>query len=88
MMLFRRQKDQRTFAAQAEVLAGQRGRVTLLLRGRLDVHTMGDLSRDLEGRLRHLTVVSLDVDATQLNVSGGGGLALLRYLKAHSLGSQ
>jgi len=52
------------------------------------VHTMSDLWRDLEGRLRHLTVVSLDVDATQLNVSGGGGLALLRYLKAHSLGSQ
>ena len=82
MMLFRRQKDQRPSAAQAEVLAEQRGRVTVLLRGRLDVHTMGDLWRDLEARLRPLTAVSLDVDATQLNVSGGGGLALLRYLKA------
>ena len=81
-MLFPRQKNERTPAAQAEVLAEERGRVKVLLRGRLDVHTMGDLWRDLEARLRPLTAVSLDVDATQLNFSGGGGLALLRYLKA------
>ena len=74
--------EDRKTAAQAEVQAEQGGRVTVLLRGRLDVHTTGALWRELEERLRPLQAVSLEVDATELDFCGGGGLALLRYLKA------
>jgi phospholipid/cholesterol/gamma-HCH transport system permease protein len=51
------------------------------LRGNLDVHTMGALWRELEEQLRPLQVATLEVDATELKVRGGGGLALLRHLK-------
>jgi phospholipid/cholesterol/gamma-HCH transport system permease protein len=43
---------------------------------------MGDLWRELEERLRPLQTPALDVDAAGLDVRGGGGLALLRYLQA------
>jgi len=71
-----------TAGVHAEVRAQEGDRVTVLLRGSLDVHTMGGLWRDLEARLRPLKVVSLEVDATELNFCGVDGLALLRYLKA------
>jgi len=76
------QNDERQTRVEAEVPAGQSGHVTVRLRGNLDVHSTGRLWRELESRLRPLNVAALEVDATQLNIRGGGGLALLRYLKA------
>lgn len=55
--------------------------MTVVLRGALDVQTMGGLWRELEARLRGLKVAALEVDATALHLCGGGGLALLRFLK-------
>jgi phospholipid/cholesterol/gamma-HCH transport system permease protein len=55
--------------------------VTVVLRGALDVQTMGGLWRELEARLRPLKAAALEVDATGLRLCGGGGLALLRFLK-------
>jgi ABC-type transporter Mla MlaB component len=55
--------------------------VTVVLRGALDVQTMGGLWRELEARLRPLKAAALEVDATALRLCGGGGLALLRFLK-------
>jgi len=66
--------------AETQILAG--GRVEVRLLGRLDVHTMGRLWRELEERLRPVQASTLDVDAADLDVRGGGGLALLRHLKA------
>jgi phospholipid/cholesterol/gamma-HCH transport system permease protein len=43
---------------------------------------MGGLWRELEQQLRPVQAVALDVDASELDVRGGGGLALLRYLQA------
>ena len=73
--------DTETAAAQAEVQPQEEGRVTVALRGALDVSTMGGLWRELEARLRPLKVVTLEVDASALELCGSGGLALLRYLK-------
>ena len=73
--------DPNVIAAQAEVQAQENGYVTVALRGALDVHTMGGLWRELEARLRPLKVVTLEVDASDLQLCGSGGLALLRYLK-------
>ena len=50
--------------------------------GSLDIHTMSGLWRELEERLRSVPATTIDVDAADLDVRGGGGLALLRYLKA------
>jgi len=67
--------------AQAETQTLANGRVRLRLYGSLDVHTMGELWRELEARLQPVQALAVDVDATDLDVRGGGGLALLRYLK-------
>ncbi len=67
---------------QAEVQTLANGRVSVRLRGSLDVHTMGGLWRELEERLRPMQASALEVDATDLDMRGGGGLALLRHLKA------
>ena len=66
--------------AETHTLAG--GHVSVRLNGSLDVHTLGGLWRELEESLRPIPTTALDVDATNLHVRGGGGLALLRYLKA------
>src|SRR3974390_1195935 len=73
--------DAQQTSVQAEVQADEGGRVTVVLRGALDVQTMGGLWRQLEARLRRLKVVALEVDATALHLCGDGGLALLHYLK-------
>ena len=66
---------------QAEVRPSVSGHVTVRLGGGLDVHTMGELWRELETQLRPVRVEALEVQAGDLEVRGGGGLALLRYLK-------
>jgi len=68
--------------AHAETHTLASGHVSVRLYGSLDVHTLGGLWRELEERLRPIPTTALDVDATDLDVRGGGGLALLRYLKA------
>ena len=66
---------------QAEVHPSVNGLVMVRLVGGLDVHTMGELWRELETQLRPVRVEALAVQAGDLEVRGGGGLALLRYLK-------
>ena len=68
--------------ARAETQALTEGSVKVRLCGSLDVHTMGSLWRELEEQLRPVQALALDVDASELDVRGGGGLALLRYVKA------
>ncbi|MGH7971938.1 MAG: STAS domain-containing protein, partial [Limisphaerales bacterium] len=67
--------------AQAETQTLADGRVKVRLSGSLDIHTAGGLWRQLEEKLQPVQTLPLDVDATDLDVRGGGGLALLRYLK-------
>lgn len=68
--------------AQAEAKMQADGRVSVRLYGSLDIDSMGNLWRDLDERLRPLQAHTLEVDASSLDVRGGGGLALLQYLKA------
>ena len=68
--------------AHAETHTLADGHVSVRLYGSLDVHTLGGLWRELEERLRPMPTTALDVNAADLDVRGGGGLALLRYLKA------
>src|SRR5208283_3764220 len=68
--------------AQAEAHRLADGRVSVRLYGSLDINTMGGLWRELDLRLRPMRALGLDVDASDLDVRGGGGLALLHYLKA------
>ena len=68
--------------AHAETHTLAAGHVSVRLNGSLDVHTLGGVWRELEDSLRPIPTTVLDVDATNLYVRGGGGLALLRYLKA------
>ncbi len=67
-------------AAQAELHPGPGGRVTLVLRGRLDAQTTGACWRDLERRLRPSQITSLEIDVSALNVRGGIGMSLLSYV--------
>ena len=69
-------------SAEADAHILEDGRVRVRLRGNLDIHTVGSLWRELEEQLRPRQTFALDVDATGLDVRGGGGLALLRYLRA------
>ncbi len=52
----------------------------LRLSGRLDVDSTGACWRNLEQELGELRPKNLDVDVSQLELSGGIGIALLRYL--------
>lgn len=67
-------------AVATEIQEHPEGRVSLVLRGRLDVRSTGVLWRELEKRLAPLRIRSLEVDATHLDLQGGIGIALLRYL--------
>jgi len=73
-----RQRAADTVAADVHEEAA--GRVRVRLRGRLDVRSTGEVWEYLEGRLRPLRVSSLEVDVSQLELQGGIGIALLRYL--------
>jgi len=68
--------------AQAEAHRLADGRVSVRLYGSLDINTMGGLWRELDVRLRPMQALGLDVDASDLDIRGGGGLALLHCLKA------
>ncbi len=56
------------------------GGLKLVLRGRLDWETAGSCWRRLEEQLRSLAPKNLEVDVAQLDLGGGIGIALLRYL--------
>jgi phospholipid/cholesterol/gamma-HCH transport system permease protein len=65
---------------QIEVREESRGHVAVKLRGRLDSQTTGTCWRRLEERLREGSIRCLDVDASEVELAGGIGAALLRYL--------
>lgn len=56
------------------------GAVTLRLSGRLDAATTAGLWRELDSKLRHAQVSSLEVDASDVKQCDGAGLALLHFL--------
>jgi phospholipid/cholesterol/gamma-HCH transport system permease protein len=56
------------------------GLAHLILRGRLDAQTVPSCWNDLERGLHARKVQSLEVDASNLQVCDGAGLALLRYV--------
>ena len=73
-----------TAAAQNEletdVQVGTEGRARVILRGRLDAQTVPACWTELERGLRGAKISILEVDASGLQLYGGAGLALLRYL--------
>ncbi len=56
------------------------GTATLKLRGRLDLQNAGACWRELDRRLHGLKATSLVVEASELELHGGIGIALLRFL--------
>lgn len=56
------------------------GSLKLVMHGRLDWETAGSCWRRLEERLHALQPKALDIDVTHLDLGGGIGIALLRYL--------
>ncbi len=60
-------------------------RLRLIMRGRLDVQSTGPCWKTLEERLRPLHLTAMEVDARQLELYGGIGIALLRYLSEGGL---
>ncbi len=71
----------RESTVNAEVRAEPDGTARLVLRGRLDLESAGRCWRELEQRLHGLRARTLAVDVSQLELHGGIGIALLRYLK-------
>ncbi len=72
--------DQPPAAVSPEVRVESGGRVTVVLRGRLDILTTGGCWRELQARLRPLSVTQLEVEASGLDFCSNIGMALLRYL--------
>ncbi len=66
--------------AKAEVREESPGRALVILRGLLGPQTTGACWRELDGRLKGLSLNSLTVDAHEVQLTGGVGAALLRYL--------
>ncbi len=56
------------------------GRLRLVLAGRLDVQTTAGCWRDLDQRLKRLRPRTFNVDVHHLELRGGIGIALLRFL--------
>jgi phospholipid/cholesterol/gamma-HCH transport system permease protein len=65
---------------QTDVQVGTEGRARVILRGRLDAQTVPDCWNQLERDLRGAKISTLEVDASGLELCGGAGLALLRYV--------
>ena len=59
---------------------GPPGTARVVLRGRLNARTVSDSWNTLEEGLRAVKLEKLEVDASQLRLCDGAGLALLRYL--------
>jgi phospholipid/cholesterol/gamma-HCH transport system permease protein len=59
---------------------GPPGVARVVLRGCLNVRNVGDSWEKLEQELRPVKIEKLEVDASQLELCDGSGLALLRYL--------
>ncbi len=66
--------------AKAEVREDSPGAAMVVLRGWLTAQSTGACWRELENRLRGMSLKSLVVDASGVKLSGGIGAALLRYL--------
>jgi phospholipid/cholesterol/gamma-HCH transport system permease protein len=66
--------------ARFELEAKGSGVGTLKLSGRLDARSTSILWRDLEARLRRSPMLTLEVDASEVEYCDGAGLALLQFL--------
>ena len=66
--------------ASVDVREEPGGHVVVRLRGLLDSQTTGLCWRDLEKRLRSTSITQLEIDASEVELAGGIGAALLRYL--------
>src|SRR5271167_4836015 len=77
-------KNAVTAAAQNELVThvevGTEGHARVILRGCLDAQTVPACWNKLERDLRGAKISTLEVDANGLQLCGGAGLALLRYL--------
>jgi phospholipid/cholesterol/gamma-HCH transport system permease protein len=73
-----------TVAAQNELVTdvqvGTEGHARVIFRGRLDAQTTVDCWNQLERALRGAKITTLEVDASGLQLYGGAGFALLRYI--------
>lgn len=67
-------------AVQVRLQEQRGGPATLVLEGRLDVQSAGACWREIESRLKAARPTRLEVDASRLEVQGGIGIALLRFL--------
>src|SRR5271154_4229299 len=63
-----------------DVEVGTEGHARVILRGRLDAQTVPACWNQLEQDLRGAKISTLEVDASGLQLCGGAGLALLRYI--------
>lgn len=72
------QQGEPKFAANLVQEGG--GRLRLVLRGRLDMQSTAGCWHELESRLRPVKTTTLTVDVRQLELRGGIGIALLRFL--------
>src|SRR5581483_5188623 len=72
--------DQSRSVVEVDVQSSAAGEVTVAFRGLLNVRNMGTCWRALEERLPPLHPTLLDVDASQLEMEGSAGIAMLRYL--------
>lgn len=71
---------QQQSSVRAELVEEGEGRARLVLVGRLDVQTTAGCWRDLDQRFKRLKARELTVEVSQLELRGGIGIALLRFL--------
>ncbi|MGH7967798.1 MAG: MlaE family ABC transporter permease, partial [Limisphaerales bacterium] len=57
------------------------GQATVILMGRLNSETAGKCWEELEARLRPLSGERVEIDASHLEIQGGIGLAIVRYVR-------
>jgi phospholipid/cholesterol/gamma-HCH transport system permease protein len=65
---------------ETDVQVGPEGRARVILRGRLDAQTVPACWNQLEQDFRGVKISTLEVDASGLQLCGGAGIALLRYI--------
>jgi len=74
-------QDQSVSRVAIQVEEHPAGHAKVTLEGRLDSETAGPWWRDLEKRLQARPITSLEVDASRLDLQGGIGIALLRFIQ-------